>query len=291
LKKISLIALALVMPCVAFADSTGEELYLNIRRIGLDLSKTTVRHSDEYADSPVQAFTADDQEFIKGVFDTALEYDLGRLNWDNSLFMEYGRTTLKPHDAPKSVNENADKILLTSDLSYAVWDYDSFKIGPMVRAAYETEFAANDGAPRQNIFRTNAGLALFDHAIIKSLYLSGVYEYDFTYGHHQVSKLAAELGWRVEYEVRDGVKLGTNGYYREYLDYSEYVPTDLKRDFSGVVRMDTNLWGDFTMGPYAQYRRALARGADHYASNFIIGISFNYITKFGLITLPEPTEK
>ncbi|MBR1380831.1 MAG: hypothetical protein IJ560_04600 [Alphaproteobacteria bacterium] len=291
MKKLSIFALAVCLPCAAFADSAGEELYLNIRRIGMDVSKTSVRHSAEYADSPIQAFTADDQEFIKGVFDTALEYDLGRLNWDNSLFMEYGRTTLKPYNEPKTINENADKILLTSDLSYAAWDYDSFKIGPMVRAAYETEFVASDGVPRQKVFRTNAGLSLFDHPIIKTLYISGVYEYDFTYGHHQVSKLAAEVGWRAEYELRDGVNFSTNGYYREYLDYSEYVPTDLERDFSGIVRMDTNLWGDFTMGPYAQYRRGRARGADHYASNFIIGISFNYITKFGLITLPESESK
>ncbi len=291
MKKLFVFALAAFIPCASFAADAGEELYLNIRRIGLDLSKTTVRHSVEYTDSPIQAFTADNQEFIKGVFDTALEYDWDRLSWDNSLFMEYGRTTLKPYDEPKTVNENADKILFTSDLSYAMWDYDSFKLGPMVRAAYETEFKANDPAPLQKIFRTNAGIAMFDHAIIKSLYLSGVYEYDFTYGHHQVSKLAAELGWRVEYDIRDGVKLGTNGYYREYLDYSEYVPTDLERDFSAVVRMDTNLWGDFTMGPYAQYRRARARAADHYASNFIIGVSFNYITKFGLITLPDSTDE
>lgn len=287
MKKLSLIALAIAMPFAANAATSDEELYLNIRRIGLDWSKTSVKHAAEYSDSPIQALKADDQEFIKGVFDTALEYDWDRLNWDNAVFMEYGRTTLRPYDGEKTVNENADKILLTSDLSYAVWDFDSFKLGPTVRAAYETEFATTGGVPRQKVFRANAGFSLFDHAIIKSLYLAGVYEYDFTYAGHQVSKLAAELGWRIEYEIRDGVKFNTNGYYREYLDYSEYVATDLKRDFSAIARLDTNLWGDWTMGPYVQYRRALARGADVYGSNFIIGISFNYITKFGLITKPD----
>ena len=110
-----------------------------------------------------------------------------------------------------------------------------------------------------------------------------MYEYDFTYADKKVSKIAAELGWRFEYEVREGVKLSSNGYYREYLSYSDYVSTDLERDLSAVARLDTNLWGDLTMGPYVQYRRARARGVDVYGSNFIVGISFNYITKFGLL--------
>ncbi|MBQ6736400.1 MAG: DUF3078 domain-containing protein [Alphaproteobacteria bacterium] len=286
MKKISVFMCAAFAPFMAVADDVdlaGKELILNIRRIGLDLSKTTVRHSGEYQGSPISALSADDQEFIKGVFDTALEYKHNRFNWDNSLFMEYGRTKIKPYDGETLVNESADKILLTSNLNYACWDFDSFKLGPMARAAYETEFVpANDSDNRLKVLRGMAGFSVFDSPIIKELYIAGVYEYDFTYGHDQVSKLAAEAGWRLEYDVRDGVKLSTNGYYREYLDYSTYVGTDLERDLSVVARMDTNLWGDFTLGPYVQYRRAKARDAEHYGSNFIIGISFNYITKFGL---------
>lgn len=287
MKKFGMFMCAALAPFMAVADDvdlSGKELILNIRRIGLDLSKTTVRHSGEYQGSPISALSADGQEFIKGVFDTALEYKHDRFNWDNSLFMEYGRTELRPYDEPKTVNESADKILLTSNLNYACWDFDSFKLGPMARAAYETEFVpANDSDNRLKVLRGMAGFSIFDSPIIKELYIAGVYEYDFTYGHDQVSKLAAELGWRLEYEIRTGVKMSTNGYYREYLDYSEYVGTDLERDLSVVARMDTNLWGDFTMGPYVQYRRAKARDAEHYGSNFIIGVSFNYITKFGLM--------
>lgn len=285
MKKLPLFLCVLAMPFAAMAadDLDGKELVLNIRRIGLDVSKTDIGHAAEYSNSPISALNTDSQEFIKGVFDTALEYSHERFNWDNSLFMEYGRTTLKPYDAPKTVNESADKILATSNLSYACWDFDSFKLGPMVRASYETEFEpANNADNRLKIARAFGGVSLFDAKIVKSLYLAGVYEYDFTYGHQQVSKLAAELGWRLEYDVRDGVRLSTDGYYREYLDYSEYVGTDLDRDLSVTARMDTNLWGAFTMGPYVQYRLAKAREAEVYGSNLILGISFNYITKFGL---------
>lgn len=286
MKQLSVFLCAALTPFMASAsdiDLEGKELILNIRRIGLDMSKTSVRHSDQYSTSPISALSADDQEFIKGVFDTALEYNHNRFSWDNSVFMEYGRTEVKPYNEPRTVNESADKILLTSNLNYACWDFDSFKLGPMARAAYETEFVpANDTDNRLKVLRGMAGFAVFDSPVIKDLHIAGVYEYDFTYGHEQVSKLAAELGWRLEYTVRDGVKLSTDGYYREYLDYSQYVGTDLERDLSVVARLDTNLWGDFTMGPYVQYRRAKARDAENYGSNFIIGISFNYITKYGL---------
>ena len=283
MKKVSLICLLGMLPLSAFAEGDDASLVLSVRRIGLELSQTQVRNANEYKNSPVSVLAADSQEFIKGVFDTALEYKKNRFQWDNTLFMEYGETKLKPEDGEMTSSENADDILLSSNLEYECWEFSGFKFGPTVRAAYDTEFVTTGDAPRQNIVRANAGLSLFDNKVIKSLYLTGVYEYDFTYSDNKISKTAAEVGWRLEYEVRDGVKLSSNGYYREYLAYSSYEATDLERDLSAVARLDTNLWGDLTLGPYVQYRRARARGVDVYGSNFIVGISFNYITKFGLI--------
>lgn len=285
MKKVALFCLLSLVPCIAMADDAQDknELVLAVRRIGLEWSKTDVRHAAEYHESPISALKADSQDFFKGVFDTALVYNKDRFQWDNGLFMEYGETKLKPYNKLPTTSENADDILLSSNLSYACWDFSGLKFGPTVRGAYDTEFVTSDDTPRQQVIRANAGISLFDNKIIKSLYLTGVYEYDFTYANEKVSKLAAELGWRLEYLIRDGVKFSTNGYYREYLSYSELVKTDLERDLSAVVRLDTNLWGDLTMGPYVQYRLARARGVDVYGSNFIMGISFNYITSFGLM--------
>lgn len=279
--------LLMFVPGLSLADDVVAtdkgSLTLAVRRIGLEWSRTDVKNAAEYQNSPISALKADSQDFIKGVFDTALEYSKNRFQWDNSLFMEYGETKIKPYDEPATVSENADDILLSSDLSYACWEFSGFKLGPTVRGAYDTEFKTSGDTPRQNLVRASAGISLFDNIVVKSLYLTGVYEYDFTYSDYQVSKTAAEFGWRLEYEIRDGVRLSSNGYYREYLSYSEFIGTDLERDLSAVLRMDTNLWGDLTMGPYVQYRRARARGVDVYGSNFIMGISFNYITSFGLI--------
>ena len=289
LKKISVVLLCMIASVVARADTSeslfgvshdNQNLKLSVRRIGLDWSKTQVQNAAEYQDSPVSALNATSQDYIKGMFDTILEFSKNKFKWDNSLVMEYGKTTLKPYNEPATTDENADKILYSSDLSYSCWEFAGLKFGPTVRAAYETQFADSVESPRQNIVRSSAGISLFDHNIIKSLYLTGIHEYDFTYAGDQNNKIGAEFGWRLEYGIRDGVKVSSDGYYREYFSYSGYVPTDLERDLSAVLRLDTNLWGNFTMGPYVQYRLAKARAAEHYGSNLIVGISFNYITDF-----------
>lgn len=288
MKRLSCV-LALLMPFVAVAeDSPHETKYnLNVRRIGLDWTKTDMKNAEEYQNSSVAALKASDQENIKGVFDVALEYGFDRFKWDNSLFMEYGKQSITNINGEKTVDESADKILLSSDLAYACWDFDSFKLGPIVRGQYETEF---QGDPRRNVIRPNAGFALFDHDIIKSLYVVGVYEYDFTYADEKVNKSAVEAGWRIDYKLREGVKFSSDGYYRKYLSFSQYVGEDLEYDFLAVARMDTNIWGDLTMGPYVKYRRAHSRHAVDYGANTSIGISFSYIHNFDLMYKKQSAE-
>ena len=95
-KVLPFFVLTAILPAAAYADNPDEiALYLNIRRIGLEMSKTQVRHAAQYQDSPIQALKADSQDFVKGVLDAALEYKRNKFKWDNSLFMEYGKTTLK----------------------------------------------------------------------------------------------------------------------------------------------------------------------------------------------------
>ena len=120
LKKISVVLLCMIAPVVARADTSeslfgvshdNQNLKLSVRRIGLDWSKTQVQNAAEYQDSPVSALNATSQDYIKGMFDTILEFSKNKFKWDNSLVMEYGKTTLKPYNEPATTDENADKIL------------------------------------------------------------------------------------------------------------------------------------------------------------------------------------
>ena len=280
----------MLFPVVTMADDApmDNKFNLNVRRIGFDWSNTSISNAGEYQNSTVAALKASGQENIKGVFDVALEYGFERFRWDNSVFMEYGKQTLKPYNEEKTVDESADKILLSSDLAYAWLDMGTFKLGPIARVQYETEFA---GDPRRKIVRPSAGFSLFDNAIIKSLYVMGAYEYDFTYSDAKVNKSLIEAGWRLEYEIRDGVKFASDGYYRNYLSFSQYVGEDLRHDFMANVRFDTNLWNDFTFGPYVQYRRAHSRGAERAGANTSVGVSFSYMHNFDLMRrTPEKSE-
>lgn len=264
----------------SFAEDTYQkpsELRANFRRIGLELSSTKVSNAKEYENSPVTQLNADNQSLIKGVFDFVLEYDNQDMRWDNSLFMNYGRTKIKGHEEGdvSETSENEDKILLTSDYAYKMWRVNGMDLGPFASIAYQTEFTRNEDAPRMKVFRGKSGLKLFSGKVIKELYVAGVGEYDITYSDH-VSKFAAETGWRLEHQLREGVQLSTDGYFRKYFTYSQYIGTDLKYDLNLTARMDVDITETLTFGPYVSYRLAQSREAESHASNLMIGVSLAY---------------
>lgn len=279
LSLLSVVCLSLLaMPAMAdeAQSETSSTLNANLRRLGFEYSTTHVGHAKEYANSPVSQLSADSQSLIKGVFDFALEYNQENMRWNNALFMEYGKTKLEPVDEPEETNENSDKILLSTNYAYKAWKYDTYNIGPMMVGEYQTEFTENDDAPRMQVLRGKAGLALFEGNIIKDLYIVGVTEYDMTYSSDKVSKFAGEIGWRVQYDLREGVQFSTDGYYRDYFSYSTYVGTDLEYDFNATARMDVQLIDNLAFGPYISYRRAQAREADVAGSNLQVGVALTY---------------
>lgn len=257
-------------------------LQANFRRVGLELSSTNITHSREYKNSPVTQLSTDSQTVVKGVFDFMLEYNRENLQWNNGVYAEYGETKVKPVDQPAEKNENADKILFSSDYAHKMFEFNGLKFGPMATVEYQTEFTANAGAPRTKVARGKAGLKLFDGDIIKSLYIAAVGEYDMTYDPH-VSKSAAEFGWRLEDTPREGVQYSTEGYFRRYLSYSRYIGTDLVYDLNATARMDVQVNTTLTFGPYMSYRYARSREAHVSGSNFTIGVAFTYKDLFNLI--------
>jgi len=270
----------------ARAEEAAEKsnLRANFRRVALEMSSTEVKNAELYTENPNSQLSADSQNMIKGVFDFVLEYEQPNWQWNNSIFMEYARTELKPVDEEHTTNEDADKILLTSDYNRKMWklDFDNADLGPFASIAYQTEFTKNNGAPRMKVVRGKAGLKLFNGTVIKELYAAGVGEYDFTYSNHEVTKSAFEVGIRAEKPISDQVKFQLEAYYRDYLSYSEYVATDLKYEFSVIGRMDVKVYKKFSLAPYIQYFQGEARGAAKEGSNFMTGISVSYSDLFNL---------
>ena len=274
----------------AGADALAEEksgksdLRANFRRVALEMSSTEVKNADLYVDSPNSQLSADSKTMIKGVFDFVLEYEQPNWQWNNSLFMEYGRTKLKPVGEEDTTNEDADKILLTSDYNCKLWklEFQNADAGPFASVAYQTEFTRNNDAPRMKVVRGKTGLKLFNGEYIKELYAAAVGEYDFTYSGDEVRKGAYEIGIRAERPISDQVKFQLEGYFRNYVSYSKYVATDLKYELSVTGRMDVKIYQKFSLAPYVSYFQGKARGVDKEGSNFLIGLSFAYSDLFNL---------
>lgn len=283
---VAIAALCIVVTTVANAEEQKEKsaLRANFRRVALEMSSTEVRNAELYVDNPNSELSSDSKNMIKGVFDFVLEYEQSDWQWNNSLFMEYGRTELKPVGEEDTTNEDADKILFSSDYNHKLWhlDFQNADAGPFASLAYQTEFTKNNDAPRQKVARGQVGLKLFNGQFIRELYASAVGEYDFTYSGDEVRKAAYEIGIRAEKPISDQVKFQLEGYFRNYVSYSSYVETDLKYELSLTGRMDVKIYKQFSLAPYISYFQGRARGVDKEGSNFLIGLSFAYSDLFNL---------
>ncbi len=268
------------------ADEKTETSHLraNFRRVALEMASTEVKNADLYVDSPNSQLSADSKTMIKGVFDFVLEYERPNTQWNNSLFMEYAETRLKPEGEKHTTDEDADKILLTSDYNCKLWKpgFQDIDAGPFVSIAYQTEFTKNNDAPRMKVVRGKTGLKLFNGTYLKELYAAAVGEYDFTYSGDEVTKSAYEIGLRAEKPISDQVTFQLEGYFRNYVSYSKYVATDLKYELSVTGRMDVKVYQKFSLAPYFSYFQGKACGVDKEGSNFLIGFSFAYSDLFDL---------
>lgn len=279
-KQLSLLILCSLIPFSAAANDSDGELRANFKRVALEMSSTSVENAEQYQDSPNSQLSSDSETVIKGVFDFALEYEKSEWQWNNSVYAEYGKTTLKPAEGDKSSTENADKILISSDYNRKMWRYDDADVGPFASLGYQTEFTANNDAPRTKTLRAKEGLKMFNGKNIKELYVAPVQELDFTYSND--TKLAYEIGLKAEYPLRDGVKFQIESYFRDYFYYSTYRGTDFEYEFNFTSRMDVKLNDTLSLAPYITYFRAQDRQSDVAGSNFMIGLSLAYSSLFNL---------
>lgn len=265
------------------ADLSGSNIAwrANFRRVALEVSNTSVSNASEYKDSPNAKLSADGESQIKGIFDFVLERESAGSKWDNSLFMEYGETRVKPAEGDPTKTENADKILLKTDYTEKIWKYEEADVGPFGSLGYQTEFTANEDAPRTKTFRGMAGIKLFNGTYLKELYAAAVQEVDLTYA-QSIDKSAYEVGLRAEYPLREGVKFQLEGYWRDYIYFSRYQATDFNYEFNLIARMDVKITDIASIAPYVNYFQAKARGAEKEGSNFLIGLSLVYADIFNL---------
>ena len=253
----------------------------NFRRVALDVSSTSVGNAEEYKDSPNSKLSADGEEVIKGVFDFVLEHETAQSRWDNGIYAEYGKTTLKPAEGEDSKTENADKILISTDYTQKIWKWKEADVGPFTSLGYQTEFTKNDDAPLTKVLRGKVGVKALNGTFFDEVYAALVQDWDMTYD-EDIQKTAGEVGGRWKYNLREGVDFKLEGYYRHYFAFSKYEATDFDYELNFTGRMDVELKNSFKLSPFVQYFRAKARGADKEGDNLLIGVSLGYSNIFDL---------
>lgn len=291
MKKLSLFVVAALLLCstIVFAG-TKEGLELELKQLAVSVTSTEV-HNSTVAFTNAR-LTADSQTAIQGKLDFDAKYFASKLLWTNNLFMEYGKTSVRPVDKEEVVTENSDKITVTTDLTYRLWKVSEdfiggFEAGPFANIGYETEFDAPeveiDGEKvtgnRKQILRGKAGAKLFEGKYLKELYAAYVFERDFTYS-PESTNTAFEAGFRAEAEIREGVKLVAWSYYRDYQHYSEEKISDLDYEVEAEVRLDVKLWNNLAVAPFVNYYCAAAQHFNCVADNWYTGIQISYSTFF-----------
>lgn len=267
----------------AFAeDSEGNQWILNLREISLNYSNTSVGNAKEYRDSPISQFSMDSQSNIVGKFDGLLDYTNDTGMWRTNLLMNYGKVKIKPVDGPNETTESADKILLSTEYAFKTWQVSDFDVGPFGQVAFQTEFTANQGSPRYKVLSAREGIKAFEGEYLKELYAALVEEYDFTYSDDRNTKFAWEIGTRLEYPFREGVKFTGTARYTDYFHYSKYVGTDLTYDLDLTAKMEVSMTDTISVAPYVSYRRGKARAARSSGDNFMLGLSLKYADLFHL---------
>lgn len=280
-KIICLLLCSAALPALA-EDAEGNQLVFNLREISLSYSNTSVGNAREYRNSPISQYSMDSQYNIVGKLDALLDKTNDTGMWRTNLLLNYGKVKIKPVDGPDETTESADKIWLSTEYAFKTWQVSDVDVGPFGQVAFQTEFTANQDSPRYKVLSAREGIKAYEGAYVKELYGALVEEYDFTYSDDRNTKMAWEIGTRLEYPIREGVRLTGTGRYTDYFYYSKYVPTDLTYDIEFTGKFEVDLTDTIAFAPYVSYRRGKARGAHRAGDNFTIGLSLKYTDLFHL---------
>lgn len=262
-----------------YAQDNKRGWQVELKKIALDITSTEVKHANDYKDFSDARLNGDSQSTVRGSFDGIAEYHATHFLWTNELFMDYGRTKIRPIDEEHITNENADKILLTTGYTQRLWKVEDvlggFEVGPFVNLGYETEFTKPNGAPRKKVLRGTGGVKLFEGKYVKDLFVAVVGERDFTYNPGS-TKLAWEAGLKVEQPIREGVTAKYSLLFRDYLTSSHERKTDLDYELGADARLDVQLYKNLYVAPFISYYTAKGKDVSARGENIYVGVSFSF---------------
>lgn len=265
------------------ADKVGWEVDLN--RIALNFTQSSLTNQTLYTGFSDSNLKGNSQLALQFFFTFNANYYAKRFVVFNSLIMEYGFTEIKQDDGSFLRNKNLDRILLSSDYTQRMWDFDfgfeSFEIGPYLKSSYQTEFYPSPDVGRREILNYLVGAKLFDGRYVKSLYADIFGEHDFNPNTY-FSGLGLEFGISLEYNLNKNVRWLYSMNFKKYLfaaDNSKIAPS---YQLLLETRIEARLFKSLSIAPLLRYYQLQAENINVPASNLILGISLT----FGKVLVP-----
>lgn len=275
---------------IGFIDGLEETLLkINIRRIALDFSNTTLNVSDEYRTLEINQFSGDNSTIANIIADLALEYNFENSRLSNTLYAEYGLILLKPKYKASTKTETADTLLLNTGYTRKSIILENGFFGPFIDGEYQSEWTRKEDGSRNQYLRYKAGARFLDGKYIDELYLAGVGEIDLTYKPSNI-KGAIEAGIRTKFPVSDDIKVVFQGFTRQYVGYTRYRESDLLYNINLNLRLDVSIYQGFAFSPFVSVRFAKISGANRSGNNITTGISLLYSSSINAISSIQSTQ-
>lgn len=264
-------------------------LKINIRRIAIDFSNTSINVSDTYRKLEINQFSGDNATVASFVADLALEYNFANSRSSNTLYAEYGLIILNPKYKPSTRTETADNILFNTGYTLKSFMFDKGFFGPFIDGEYQSEFTKKDDGSRNQYLRYKAGARFLDGEYIDEVYLSGVGEVDLSYKPSSI-KGAIEAGLRAKTPINDNIKIVYQGFARQYIGYSRFRESDLIYNVNLNMRLDVSVYKGFAFSPFISARFAKIRGSNTGGNNIMTGVSLMYSNSINAISSIQSTQ-
>ncbi|WP_147288341.1 hypothetical protein [Helicobacter anseris] len=260
-------------------DTTRSGWDIAIDRISLNLSSTSIQNQTNYEKFSNTHFKGDSQIVAESSLLFHSNYYAKHFVIFNTIFSEYGRNIIYPTDGKKIDNTTLDRIIISSDYTQKIWDFQhlwgGFDMGPYAQISYQTQFIKQSGFNRTQILRFNTGLKLFDGKYLKNFYISLFGEEDFTYKNPRQS-FGFNTGINLQYNFNPNVKLVNYLNFKQYFlnNYPLQLSPELELEWN--IRAESAIFKHFSIAPFFSFYLLKGKYFEKPATNIMLGISLIY---------------
>lgn len=274
-------------------DLNREGWLIDISRLSINFSSTKIANQDAYEEFANSRLSGDSQLIMQFYGYMLADYYTKRFVFFNSLLAEYGETMVSPMPKQRVRNKTLDRILFSTGYTQRIWrleKLDGGEIGPYIQLSLQSEFTPSPNLTyRKKYFRYALGVRLFDGRYIENLKLNVFGEEDFSDVRAPIESMGMETGLSINKELREGVGLISLLNYRYYILNNYPTLRNPEHELEFNVRLDTMLWGNFSVSPFVSFYLLKGRYIDKPATNLFIGISLGFGKVLKDNKIPEST--